>query len=327
MIDGGKVYRDALVWDAHAGFELTCEADLETLSVWRSAGVDFLSVNVGFDVRDWPVSVKGLSLARRWIDQQSDIELVGTVVELDLARASGRMSIAFDIEGMGSLDGSLDMVGLYHDLGVRQMLFAYNLNNAAGGGCHDEDAGLSDFGREVIAEMNRVGMLVDCSHTGYRTTMEAMEVSEDPVIFSHSNSRVLKDHERNITDEQAKACAATGGVVGVNGIGIFLGQDDICTAIVADHVKYYVDLIGEAHVGIGLDYFHESEDADDFNETLADRSDFWPPEQYPGGAVRCAAPSQLAELAGELLSRGLSESAVAGILGGNFRRVAEHVWG
>ncbi|MBM85323.1 MAG: membrane dipeptidase [Rhodospirillaceae bacterium] len=327
LTDGAKVYRDSLVWDAHAGFELTCEADLETLYIWRNAGVDFLSVNVGFDVRDWPVTVKGLSLARRWIDEQPNIELIGTIGELDRARAAGRMSIAFDIEGMTALNGSLDMVRFYHDLGVRQMLFAYNLNNAAGGGCHDDDTGLTDFGREVIAEMNRVGMLVDCSHTGHRTTMEAMEVSEDPVIFSHSNPRALKDHERNITDEQAKACAETGGVVGVNGIGIFLGEDDICTATVADHVKYYVDLIGASHVGIGLDYFHGSAGSDDFNETLAGKPDFWPPEQYPGGAVRCAAPSQLAELAGELLARGLCETAVAGILGGNFRRVAKSVWG
>jgi membrane dipeptidase len=328
------IYDQSLVWDAHAGFELSTERDLETLAVWKDAGVDYLSVNVGYDVRDWQATVKNIALARRWVDKQPDIELVGTVGELDQARASGHMAVSFDIEGMCALDGAVDMVRLYHDLGVRQMVFAYNLNNAAGSGCHDVDTGLTDFGRAVIAEMNKVGMFVDCSHTGYRTTMEAMECSEAPVIFSHSNPRALKDHERNIRDDQALACAATGGVVGVNGIGLFLGEDDISTAAMVRHILYYIKLIGPAHIGIGIDYFHDTtndpgtdEDGDDFNVTLGQNMDFWPPEQYPGGAVRCAAPSQLIKIASELLAQGVPSRDVEGILGGNFRRVAEKVWG
>ena len=328
------VYEDALVWDAHAGFELTHERDLETLSIWRDAGVDYLSVNVGYDVRDWRATVKNLALARRWVAAKADIDLVGTVDELDRAWAAGHMAVTFDIEGMCALDGSVDMVRLYHDLGVRQMVFAYNLNNAAGGGCHDEDTGLTDFGRAVICEMNDVGMFVDCSHTGYRTTMEAMAVSEAPVIFSHSNPRALRDHERNIHDDQALACAATGGVVGVNGIGLFLGEDDISSATMAKHILHYIDLIGAKHVGIGIDYFHDTsgdpgaeDDGDDFNATLGGNTDFWPPAQYPGGAVRCAAPSQMREVAAELLAQGVPSGEVQGILGGNFKRVAAQVWG
>ena len=132
------------------------------------------------------------------------------------------MAVTFDLEGMNALDGSVDMVSLYYALGVRQMLVAYNRNNQAGGGCHDTDAGLTAFGRAVISEMNRVGMLIDCSHCSYRTSMEAMELSRAPVIFSHSNARALHDHERNIRDEQARACAATGGVIGIVGLDAFL---------------------------------------------------------------------------------------------------------
>jgi membrane dipeptidase len=327
-----SVYENALVWDAHAGFELTHERDLETLSVWRDAGVDYLSVNVGYDVRDWRATVKNLALARRWIDTQSDIDLVGTVGELDQTWAAGRMAVTFDIEGMCALDGSIEMVKLYHDLGVRQMAFAYNLNNAAGSGCHDKDTGLTDFGRAVIREMNELGMFVDCSHTGYRTTMEAMEVSQVPVIFSHSNPRALHDHERNIWDDQALACAASGGVVGINGIGVFLGDDDISSANMARHILYYVQLIGADHVGIGIDYEINADSGSDDGVTgldvaLSQNPDFWPPEQYPGGAIQCAAPSQLREIAANLLAEGLSEEEVVGILGGNFRRVAELVWG
>ena len=184
-----------LIWDAHAGFELKSVADLETLSVWKEAGVGFLSVNVGYDVVPWQNTVKALSLARDWLRETDGYRLVASAAEIDAAIAAGDMAVAFDIEGMNALDESVDMVRFYHDLGVRQMVFAYNLNNAAGGGCHDDDSGLTEFGRAVIAEMNAVGMVIDCSHCGHRTTMEAMERSRDPVVFSHSNARALRDHD------------------------------------------------------------------------------------------------------------------------------------
>ena len=326
-----SIYSNALIWDAHAGFELTSERDLETLSVWKDAGINYLSVNVGYDVRDWRTTIKNLSLARRWIDKQQDIDLIGTISELDLARSKGHLAVSFDIEGMCAFDGSIEMVQLYYDLGVRQIAFAYNLNNAAGGGCHDVDIGLTNFGRDVIREMNRVGMFIDCSHASYTTTMEAMEVSDSPVIFSHSNSRVIHNHERNIWDDQAIACAATGGIVGVNGIGVFLGQDDISSANMARHILHYVNLIGAKHVGLGVDYelsslSHKDKESETFDETLADNPDFWPPEQYPGGAVSCASPLQIHEITGILLSEGLKTKEVEGILGGNFRRIAEKIW-
>ena len=120
------------------------------------------------------------------------------------------------------------MVQAYYDLGVRSMLLTYNGENQAGFGCHAaNDTGLTSFGRGVVDEMNRVGMMVDVSHCGYRTSMDALECSASPVIFSHSSMRAVWDHERNIRDDQARACAATGGVIGINGVGIFLGDNDI----------------------------------------------------------------------------------------------------
>ena len=315
-----------LIWDAHAGFELNSVADLETLSVWKDAGVGFLSVNVGYDVFPWQNTVKALSMARDWLQESDGYRLVGSVAEIDEAIAAGEMAVAFDIEGMNALDGSVDMVPFYHFLGVRQMLFAYNLNNAAGGGCHDDDNGLTEFGRGVIAEMNEAGMLVDCSHCGYRTTMEAMDYSSDPVVFSHSNARALRDHERNICGDQAVRCAETGGVVGVNGINLFVGADDTTSEAVVDHIDYYVNLVGAEHVGIGLDYFHPLDEAPGFEVTLAGNERFWPKAQYPDIAVRCAAPKQFTEIADAMRRRNHSETVVEKVLGGNFRRVASEVW-
>ena len=322
-----SLYADAFVWDAHAGFESWPTTDLRNLGIWKDAGIDFLSVNVGYDLQRWSDTVRVLAAFRRWFEASDEYALAGSIADVRAARAAGRMAVAFDLEGMNVLDGSLDRLHLAHALGVRQILFAYNRNSVAGGGCHDEDTGLTDFGRAAVGEMNALGILVDCSHCGYRTTMEAMELSSAPVIFSHSNPRALCDHERNIRDEQAQACAATGGVVGVNGIGLFLGEDDIRTSTLADHVEYLLDLVGPKHVGIGLDYFFEADVDASFQQALAANADFWPREQYPGGEIRCAAPSQLRELTAELLRRGRNGSDVRAVLGGNFLRVAEAVWG
>ena len=110
----------------------------------------------------------------------------------------------------------------------------------------------TDFGTHVVTDTNRVGMLVDVSHMGYAATMEVFEISQDPVIFSHSNPAGLRAHVRNISDEQIKACAQTGGVIGINGIADFLGGTTSERFI--EHIEYVIDLAGPDHVGIGLDY-------------------------------------------------------------------------
>ena len=175
------LHADALVWDDHSGFEPDPAADLDQLDRWRQAGVDHLSVNVGYDVMTWQQTIRSLADFRHRIGIRPDrYLLVDTADDVLRARSAGLLGITFDLEGMNALNGDVAMVGFYHRLGVRQMLFAYNRNNAAGGGCHDADIGLTPFGRAVVAEMNRVGMTVDASHCGYRTSLEAMGVSARP---------------------------------------------------------------------------------------------------------------------------------------------------
>ena len=318
------LYAGALVWDDHSGFDPDARVDLACLDRWRSAGVHYLSVNVGYDVVPWRKTLQTLAAFRAWIEQHpADYLLVRTAEDVPRARQTGRMAVSFDLEGMNALDGDLHMVSAYYALGVRQMLFAYNLNNAAGGGCHDGDAGLTDFGRAVIREMNRVGMLVDCSHSARRTTLEAMELSSAPVIFSHSCAHAVTPHGRNITDAQIRACAATGGVVGINGVGLFLGGNDRAPERFADHVLHVTDIAGPAHVGIALDYAF---DTGGIAEVLGAHADYWPPQEYPGGAVEFIAPQALPEIVEILLRRGCSDAQVQGLLGGNFLRVAQQVW-
>lgn len=314
----------SLVWDDHSGFDPHAGVDLACLGQWKRAGVHYLSVNVGYDVIPWRKTLQTLVAFRAWVEQHpADYLLVRRAEDVLQARREGRMAIGFDLEGMNALDGDVHMVSAYHALGVRQMLFAYNLNNLAGGGCHDVDQGLTAFGRSVIAEMNRVGMLVDCSHTGYRTTMEAMEASTAPVIFSHSCAHAVAPHGRNITDAQIRACAATGGVVGINGVGLFLGGNEGCHERFADHVLHVSDVAGPAHVGIALDYAF---DTGGIEAVLDAHADYWPRQEYPGGSVHFIAPEELPQIVEILLRRGCSDAQVGGLLGGNFLRVAQQVW-
>jgi len=320
----GRLHQDAIVWDDHAGLEPHPSSDLEVLERWRAAGANFLSVDVGYDVIDWQTTVKTIGAYLTWLEKNSErFTLVKLVDDILAAKSEGKMAVAFDLEGMNALNGEVYMVSLYYRLGVRQMLFAYNRSNLAGGGCHDADGGLTDFGRRVIEEMNRVGMLVDCSHTGYRTTMEVMEAASQPVIFSHSNPMALHKHGRNIVDEQIRACAKTGGVVGINGIGIFLADRLAPTKAVVDCVCYVADLVGHDHVGIGLDYYPET-----VVSWSAKNPSYWPAsEDYGrGGPMRVADPEQLPEITEMLLRRGWSEGDIRKLLGENFLRVARATW-
>ena len=321
-----QLLAESLVWDAHAGVFPSPEVDLSLLDEWRDANVDYLSINVGFDVMNWQDTLATLAAYRRFVLAQDDrYVLAGTVEDIDSARAAGKLAVSFDIEGMNALNGDLNMVALYHALGVRQMLFAYNLNNAAAGGCHDDDTGLTEFGAQVVREMNRVGMLVDCSHAGAQTTLDIMACSTRPAVFSHSNPCAVWNHQRNIVDAQIRACAEQGGVIGLNGMGIFLGDNDIGIDTLLRHVHYLSDLAGPAHIGIGFDY---SPDVDiDIGDILRSRPDFWPQgQQYDTRGILHAGPQQLPALVDALAGAGFGDDAIRGFLGENFRRVAGIAW-
>ncbi len=320
---------DYLVWDAHACLPLHEAADLRVLERHRRAGCSFVSINIGMDMNPLPQILKVIASFRRQLAGSADIFVpVRRVADVEAAQASGRLAVAFDLEGGMPLLDRPDMVDLFATLGVRQMHLAYNRNNALGGGCYDVDIPLSPLGRDVVAAINGAGVLMDCSHTGHRTSLDIMAASMAPVIFSHANPKALHDDGRNITDEQIRACIATGGVVCVNGVGRFLGDHAAGTPAILAHIDHMVQTYGDRHVGLGIDYSYPAGGLDDDPPGL-DKAYWWPPAHgYVGGLnIKIAAPEQIPEIAEGLLRLGYGEAAMRGILGLNMLAVARRVWG
>ena len=323
-----ELHANALVWDQHGCLPLRPDAAaVDRLQLYVDSGVDFVSINVGFDLTPAIDTMKVLAGFRRGLLDRGDrFALVGTAAQVRTAKSEGRLAVAFDLEGTEPLDGDVNLVQSYYDLGVRTMLVAYNRANRAGGGCHDDpEAGLTPFGRAVVAEMNRVGMLVDATHCSARTTFELFEVSATPVVFSHSVPSGVRAHDRNVTDEQMRACAATGGVVGINGVGIFLGENDASTEAIVRAIDYAVGVVGPEHVGLGLDYVF---DQDELNEYVVQNRDTFPPGSGYGDFFphRFVSPAQLPDVTASLLELGYGIDAVRLIVGENFLRLAEQVW-
>jgi membrane dipeptidase len=281
-------------------------------------------VNIGFGEQGPEEHLRMIAAMRHWLlARPDDYLLLLEADDIERARATGRLAVGFDIEGANAVGDQLSLIQLYYDLGVRWMLMAYNTANRVGGGCQDEDGGLTPFGRAVVAEMERVGMQVCVSHTGHRTVRDIFDVATQPVIFSHSNCAALHPHPRNISDDLIRACAATGGLVGINGVGIFLGLNDISSQTYARHVDHVVQLVGPAHVSIALDYVFDTRELEEHVEKM--KATFPPGLGYELGA-RFVPPEQLEEIVATLQGWGYSDADLTALLGGNLLRLAQQVW-
>lgn len=315
--------RSAVVWDNHACLPLRADASfLPQLERYRAAGVSVVSLNIGFAEMSWTEHMRVLSFMRQWIARRPDTyRLVSTVEDVRRAKAEGTLGIVFDIEGMGPVQDNLNLVQTFYELGVRWMLIAYNRNNAAGGGCLDEDGGLTAVGRAIIDEMERVGMVLCLSHAGARTVAAALDYARNPAIFSHSNPAGDTPHARNVSDDLMRACARKGGVIGLSGIGPFLGTSVNLVERLLRQLRYVIDLVGAEHVGLGLDYVFDRTELDEYvrlNPTLS------PPGV--AGSLAMVEPESMGAIAEGLARNHLTDAQIRGVLGENWLRIATRVW-
>jgi membrane dipeptidase len=294
---------------------------------WRDGGTTACALTVG-----WPGPARhalyDVADVLRVIREGPGLRLATTVADIRAAKVEGALGVILHFQGTEPLEYEPALLEAYWRMGVRIVQLAYNRRNPLCDGCEEPvDAGLSVLGRRMIAEMNRLGLVVDVSHTGLRSSLEAIDVSSAPCIASHSNAAAVHANGRNLPDELIEAIAVRGGVIGMNGFPSFVAATDRPTLDqFIDHIVHIDSLVGPGHVGLGIDYYEG--DRVEYEEALA--SGTWssdnygpPPYHYPGGIER---PSGLPALTRRLLERGYDDSGIRGILGENWLRVYEDVW-
>ena len=356
--DAAALLRDAHVWDMTVPWQPRGDVEIQRRTLKRAAdhGYTLVSLTIACDWGGLADAIQAVARERAYfLSHRDHYVLVDTFDDVETAKREGKLAIVFHFQGTDPIDGDLNMVETYYELGIRHMLMAYNMKNIVGDGCMERtDDGLSRFGASLIEEMNRVGMIVDATHTGYRTTMDMFEVSKDPIIFSHSNPTALWDVPRNIADDQIKACAKSRGVMCINGAGNFLGDNDASTEMFLAHINYVAELIGPEYVGIGTDYVPDTYGRGPFTPRPAAPADpsegvrqqgfggrFNPMGLHQQAHLKASGgksigpdwrdiyyfePEQMPELTDAMFQHGYNEKEVRGILGENIMRVAKQVW-
>jgi membrane dipeptidase len=266
----------------------------------------------------------------RWFDTHGDLIMpVRTVADIAAAKAAGRTGIILGFQNGSPIEDRLDYVALYKRLGVGIIQLTYNTQNLIGSGCYEgRDSGLSDFGRDVVAEMNRVGIAVDLSHVGPKTSDDAIACSRDPVVFSHVLPAELKSHPRNKETRQLRAVVDKGGLVGVTMFPPFLPKGTASTVDdYAEIIAWIVDRLGEDHVAYGTD-FTEGHDERFFEWITRDKGDGrWLTKfgeiRNPHGIERIA---ETPNLTAALERRGFTAARIEKVMGGNWVSYLRRVW-
>jgi microsomal dipeptidase-like Zn-dependent dipeptidase len=331
-------YSDAIVIDALVpgtpnGYVGGPVAEYEEMvSRSKDHGFDAVSYTAAIDDTYEPLQiVHWIGAALKYYNSKPETyALVDTVDDLRRAKNEGKFAVMLNFQGSNALGSRLEMVDAYYAMGVRQMNFAYNVRNfmADGGGVDPaRDAGLSKMGFQLVAEMNRVGMIVDCTHSSNKTCLDAASVSTKPIVLSHSNAYGAYNLPRNSPDEVLKAVAATGGVMCTNGLGGFLNAEgNARPEDIAIQVNYIKELVGVEHTCFGSDHLTAEVYIEALDFVLRN-PDSYPPELGYGAQTQIALPRDIWGVVAVLEgSYGWTQDEVRGFLGENLMRVYEANW-
>ena len=341
-------YANAVVIDAlggpGSGARESEDAPLSAVEVAdvRSSGMTAVNVTVsavGVLAGAFDETVKQIGYWERELEAHPDaFTRIHTAADLRAAKSSGRLGLVFGFQDTLPLGDEIGKLDTFQRLGVRIIQLTYNRRNLAGDGCLEPgNAGLSRFGRDVLARMNELQILADFSHCGHRTTSEGIVSSKVPVAITHSGCAALADLPRNKTDEELRQLAERGGVFGVYLMPFLRTKGQPMAEDVIRHVEHAIDVCGEDHVGIGTDGTISAltltpEYVKRFREDIARRRKLG--ISAPGESEDVYlyvpdlnTPRRFETLAAELLRRGHPETRVAKIVGGNFSRLFAEVWG
>ena len=276
-------------------------------------------------------TMRNIAQWKRWFADNSDlITPVRTTADIRRAKAEEKTGIILGFQNTSALEDQIGYISLFKELGVGVMQMTYNTQNLVGAGCYEpHDSGLSGFGHEVVAEMNRVGVLCDLSHVGPVTSRDVILASNRPVAYTHILPAALKAHPRNKSDEEIRFIADRGGFVGVTMFPPFLprGNDSTVEDCVAA-IDYVTRIAGEDNVGIGTDFTQDQDDA--FFEYLClDKGYGWRVTGPLGEIVNPAGMRTIddfANLTAAMEHAGWPEAKIRKVMGENWLRLLAEVW-
>ena len=272
-----------------------------------------ITARTGIHVGNHSIRLATLPAYRASLERAADaILIVERAGDIDRARADGRYGLVFYVQSNVVMNGSIAPLEEWRDIGLRVFQLTYSDVNELGGGSDFDDVGLTPLGRDTVMALNEMSMIVDTSHCGRRTTLEACEVSDAPVTANHAAVEALTPHSRGKSDDELRAIAATGGVVGVTLINRFFSLDWSRPADINDyiaHIDYMVELIGPDHVGVSTDGYMDG--------THRYEVDHSGPLLNSWGRWK--------HLARALHERGYSIEDLRKIMGMNFKRICDQV--
>ncbi|MBO4206744.1 dipeptidase [Micromonospora echinofusca] len=326
-----ELHAAATVVDGSTVIELS-DAHLDRI---RRGGVTAVNHTVTRPYADTVTALREVNHCRRWIDEHADDVLLAlTVADIERAKTEGKEAVILGPQDTEMIGVDLDLLGTFHDLGVRILQLTYQRQNLLGAGCGEEtDSGLTHKGRTFVRAMNELGILVDVSHCGERTGLDAMDTSDKPVVVTHSFCDALSPHIRAKSDTFLRRLGAQGGVLGITTLSGFLYYPDAPTrrpdlTRFVEHVNRVVEVIGVDHVAIATDYDETWTEAmraaqlkDKEQQNLL--GDFGWNERR---AIGMDDASQFPNFTEALLAGGFSPDDVVKILGGNWLRVYGEAW-
>jgi len=335
-----ELYKRALVLDCNLAPDLGDSLPLpqSTIDVLRSSGVTVMKSTIGGYADSLESTLNDIALYLQAIEVHPDLFMqVRRAADFATARRENKLGILFSFEGVGMLEGKLERIELFRHLGVRVMQLSYNNTSPFGSGVMATPAssGLTDLGHQAVEKMNQLGVAIDVSHANPTTTRDAMAASSQPVLITHGGCMAIHDHPRNKTDDQMRALAAKGGVMGIYDLPYLTASPRQPTVKdYMDHMAHALSVCGEDHVGIGSDQSVQPFDTspqglEEFQQVEAKRHAAGiaaPEEDRPTYVEGLNIPNRCEVIADHLLRRGYSARVTDKVLGGNFVRVFTEIW-
>ncbi len=302
----------------------------------QTSGITAINLTVTVGRADFETVVGGLAFWNGQVEAHSDrLCIIRQEGDIAQAKRAGKLGLIFGFQRTSMLGEDLARLRVFRDLGVRIMQLTYNNRTLYGDGCLERtDAGLSVLGRQAVAEMNRLGVAIDLSHCGDRTTAEGIAASAKPVLLSHVGCNAVHRHPRNKNDSELRAMAEKGGVAGIYLMPFLdvIGQRN--TGLVIRHIEHAINVCGEDHVGIGSDLsIQPVEETTEYKKAAADfvtgrrqSGGGAPGEDLPLYIHELNHPRRIEAIATGLAARGYSATTIRKIIGANFQRVLASIW-